>query len=46
MNKSNTNSGGWNGSYGRKEVLGNSGTPTSPPANSLLAALPPIFAPL
>lgn len=37
---SNTNSGGWNGSYGRKEVLGNSGTPTSPPANSLLAALP------
>jgi len=40
MNKSNTNSGGWNGSYGRKEVLGNSGTPTSPPANSLLAALP------
>ena len=40
MNKSNTNSGGWNGSYGRKEVLGNSGTPSSPPANSLLAALP------
>ena len=40
MNKSNTNSGGWSASYGRKEVLGNSGTPTSPPANSLLAALP------
>ena len=40
MNKSNTNSGGWNGSYMRKTLLGNSGTPTSPPANSLLAALP------
>ena len=40
MNQSNTNSGGWNGSYMRKTVLGNSGTPSSPPANSLLAALP------
>ena len=40
MNQSNTNSGGWNGSYMRKTVLGNSGSPTSPPANSLLAALP------
>ena len=40
MNQSNTNSGGWNGSYMRKTVLGNSGTPTSPPANSLMAALP------
>ena len=40
MNTSRTNSGGWNGSYMRKTVLGNSGTPTSPPANSLLAALP------
>ena len=40
MNTTNTNSGGWNGSHMRKNVLGNSGTPTSPPANSLLAALP------
>lgn len=40
MNTSNTNSGGWNGSYMRKTVLGNSGTPTSPKANTLLAALP------
>lgn len=37
---SNSNSGGWNSSYGRKTLLGNSGTPTSPPVNSLLAALP------
>ncbi|MCX4373736.1 MAG: DUF6273 domain-containing protein, partial [Dysosmobacter sp.] len=36
----NSNSGGWNGSYMRKTLLGNSGTPSSPPANSLLAALP------
>lgn len=41
MNASNTNSGGWNGSSMRKTLLGNSGTPTSPPSNSLLAALPP-----
>lgn len=40
MNLSNTNSGGWKGSYGRKTLLGNSGTPTSPPANSFMAALP------
>ena len=40
MNTGNTNSGGWNGSYMRKTLLGNSGTPSSPPANSLLAALP------
>ena len=40
MNTSRTNSGGWNGSYMRKTVLGNSGTPSSPPANSLLAAMP------
>ena len=40
MNASNTNSGGWNGSSMRKSLLGNSGTPTSPPSNSLLAALP------
>ncbi len=40
MNQSNTNVGGWADSYMRNTVLGNSGTPTSPPANSLLAALP------
>lgn len=40
MNTSNTNSGGWNGSYMRKTLLGNSGTPSSPPSSSLLAALP------
>lgn len=41
MNASNTNRGGWNGSSMRKTLLGNSGTPTSPPSGSLLAALPP-----
>ena len=40
MNLSSTNVGGWNDSYGRKTLLGNSGTPTSPPANSFMAALP------
>ena len=40
MNLSDTNVGGWKGSYGRKTLLGNSGTPTSPPANSFMAALP------
>lgn len=40
MNLSDTNVGGWNDSYGRKTLLGNSGTPTSPPANSFMAALP------
>lgn len=40
MNLSNTNSGGWNESYGRNTLLGNSGTPTAPPANSFMAALP------
>lgn len=40
MKQSKTNVGGWNGSYGRKTLLGNSGTPTSPPANSFMAALP------
>ena len=40
MNASNTNSGGWNGSSMRKTLLGNRGTPTSPPSGSLLAALP------
>ena len=40
MNTSNTNSGGWNGSYMRKTLLGNTGTPTSPISNSMMAALP------
>ena len=40
MNTSNTNSGGWNGSYMRKTVLGSDSSPTSPEANTLLAALP------
>ena len=40
MNTSRTNAGGWNATYMRKTLLGNSGTPSSPPANSLLAALP------
>ena len=40
MNASMLNSGGWNGSSMRKTLLGNSGTPTSPPSGSLLAALP------
>lgn len=39
MNLSNTNSGGWKDSYMRKNVLGNSGTPSSPPANSLLSVV-------
>ena len=40
MNLSNTNVGGWKDSYCRKTLLGNSGTPNSPPANSFMAALP------
>ena len=40
MNTSNTNVGGWKDSYMRKTLLGNSNTPTSPLANSLMAALP------
>ena len=40
MNLLNKNDGGWKESYMRKSALGNSGTPSSPPANSLLAALP------
>lgn len=40
MNRSETNGGGWKDSYGRNTLLGNSGTPTSPPANSFMAALP------
>jgi len=40
MNTSRTNSGGWKGSAMYKTLLGNSRTPTSPVANSLMAALP------
>ena len=40
MNAGSTNEGGWNGSSMRKTLLGNSGTPSRPPSNSLLAALP------
>ena len=40
MNTSRTNSGGWNSSNMRRDILGNKGSPSSPPANSLLAALP------
>lgn len=40
MNTSSTNSGGWNNSYMRKTILGNTNTPTSPLANSFMAALP------
>ena len=40
MNLSNTNVGGWERSYGRNTLLGNSNTPISPFANSLVAALP------
>ena len=40
MNTEQTNRGGWSNSHVRKTVLGNSGAPSSPPANSLLAALP------
>ena len=40
MNPNNSNSGGWKDSYMRKNLLGNSNTPTSPLANSLMAALP------
>ena len=39
-NTSNTNSGGWNACYKRKTLYGNDATPTSPVANSLMAALP------
>lgn len=35
-----TNSGGWENSYGRKTLLGNSSTPTSPYTNSFIAILP------
>ncbi len=40
MNTSNTNSGGWQASYMRSTILGDGGTPSSPAANSLMAALP------
>ena len=40
MSSNGSNSGGWNASHMRKTLLGNSGTPTSPTANTLLAALP------
>lgn len=40
MNTSSTNSGGWNNSYMRRTILGNTNTPTNPLANSLMAALP------
>jgi len=40
MNTSNTNSGGWASSHMRKTVLGSDSSPTSPTANTLLAALP------
>ena len=40
MNTSGTNSGGWKACYKRKTLYGNDGTPTSPLANSLMAALP------
>ena len=40
MNQSNFNDGGWNESYGRNTLLGNRGTPNSPPSNSFMAALP------
>ena len=40
MNPNDSNSGGWANSYHRRTLLGNTGTPTSPPTNSLLAAMP------
>lgn len=39
-NTSSTNSGGWNACTKRKTLYGNSGTPSSPVSNSLMAALP------
>lgn len=40
MNTLNTNAGGWQASYMRSTILGDGGTPSSPAANSLMAALP------
>lgn len=39
-NTSKTNNGGWKSCYKRSTLYGNSGTPTSPVSNSLMAALP------
>ncbi|WP_286735236.1 bacterial Ig-like domain-containing protein [Intestinimonas sp. UBA1698] len=39
-NTSNINNGGWKSCYKRSTLYGNSGTPTSPVSNSLMAALP------
>ena len=39
-NPNNSNSGGWKSCYKRSTLYGNSGTPTSPVSNSLMAALP------
>lgn len=40
MNTGGTNSGGWESSHMRKTVLGANSSPTSPTANTLMAALP------
>ena len=40
MNTSDTNSGGWGSSQMRSKVLGSASSPTSPTANTLMAALP------
>ena len=40
MSKSHSSRCSWKDSYGRKTLLGNSGTPNSPPANSFMDALP------
>ena len=39
-NPNNSNNGGWKSCYKRTTLYGNSGTPTSPVSNSLMAALP------
>ena len=41
MNTSGINSGGWKESYMRKTILGNSGSPSNPPADSLLSVIEP-----
>ena len=40
MNPNNSNSGGWANCHMRKTILGSDASPTSPRANTLLAALP------
>ena len=40
MNATNINTGGWNGSQMRANIMGGGTTPASPKGNSLLAALP------